>query len=144
MSYCHLTLQNTTFSQFAPIFQEQAQVGQLLTASPLSMGLLTSSPPSWHPAPPELRTAISQLHDVSPKLPNLALGFSVRNTGAAYGNVPLVVGLSQPDEVRELADVWRELQRQPGDNERKKAEEQAMEKIKCMGYLDWSWASPYV
>jgi hypothetical protein len=38
-------------------------------------------------------------------------------------------------------DVWQELQREPGNEERKKAEEQTREKIKCMGFLDWSWAS---
>ncbi|KAF8076019.1 galactose dehydrogenase [Lyophyllum atratum] len=57
LSYSHLSLQNSTFLQYAPQLQQRAQVGQLLAASPFSMGLLTASPPAWHPAPAELSAA---------------------------------------------------------------------------------------
>jgi D-arabinose 1-dehydrogenase len=107
------------------------------------MGLLTPSPPPWHPAPPELKAAVSGLHDVWPsKLPNLALGYAIRNTVSTYGNVPLVVGFSQPDEVRESVNIWWELQRGLGDEDRRKAENEVLEKIRATGFLDWSWASP--
>jgi len=143
LSYSHLSLQNATFSQFAPLFHERAKVGQLLAASPMSMGLLTPSPPAWHPAPPELKAALSKLQDVwSSKLPNLALGYSIRNTRAAHRNIPLVVGFSQPEEVRESVNVWWELQRGVRNDKRKKAEEEVREKIRNTGFLDWSWASP--
>jgi D-arabinose 1-dehydrogenase len=109
----------------------------------MSMGLLSPSPPPWHPAPPELKAAVSQLQDVWPsKLPNLALGYSIRNTGATHGNVPLVVGFSQPDEVRECVSVWWELQRGVGNDDRKKVEDEFRVKLENMGFLDWSWASP--
>lgn len=107
----------------------------------MSMGLLTPSPPPWHPAPPELKAVVSQLQDVwLSKLPNLALGYSIRNT--VHGNVPLVVGFSQPDEVRESVNVWCELRRGLRNDERKKVEDEVREKFRNTGFLDWSWASP--
>ncbi|KAF5387739.1 hypothetical protein D9615_000066 [Tricholomella constricta] len=142
LSYSHLSLQNGTFAQYAPQLQQRAKVGQLLSASPLSMGLLTPSPPPWHPAPADLCAATRQTLDVWPSgLPNLALGFAIRNTRTALGVIPLVAGFSRPQEVHECVRVWRELQ--TGENEdRKKAEDAAQEIFKKSGYLDWSWASP--
>ncbi|KAG6866004.1 hypothetical protein C0991_009676 [Blastosporella zonata] len=142
LSYSHLSLQNGTFLQYVPHFQERAKVGQLVTASPLSMGLLTPSPPPWHPAPPELSAVAKEAAGIWPDgLPNLALGYAVRNTGLNHGNIPLVVGFSTPQEVRECVKVWRELQ--DGENEgRRKAEKTAQDAFLSTGHLDWSWASP--
>ncbi|EDR12522.1 galactose dehydrogenase, partial [Laccaria bicolor S238N-H82] len=78
LSYSHLCLQNSTFMEFASHFYRRAKVGQLLAASPLSMGLLTQSPPSWHPAPPGLLHAVSKARENWPDLTNLALGYSLR------------------------------------------------------------------
>lgn len=140
LSYSHLSLQNATFSKFVPLFRDYAKVGQLLTASPMSMGLLSSLPPPWHPAPPELKAIVSRVQDVWPsKLPNLALGYSIRNT--AQGNVPLVVGFSHPDEVLEAVRVWWEVQRGLGSEERIKVEEEVRTAFRNAGFLDWSWAS---
>ncbi|KAG6899383.1 hypothetical protein C0993_010682 [Termitomyces sp. T159_Od127] len=142
LSYSHLTLQNGTFSRFAPELQERAKVKQLLAASPFSMGLLTSFPPSWHPAPAKMKAAARVASCVWPDgLPNLALGYAVRNTGSVHGNIPLVAGFSTPEEVHECVRVWREIQ--DGEVEgRKKAEETVQDIFSKAGYLDWSWASP--
>ncbi|RDB20490.1 L-galactose dehydrogenase [Hypsizygus marmoreus] len=143
LSYSHLSLQNGTFAQYAPQLRERARVGQLLAASPFSMGLLTPSPPAWHPAPAEVHEAARRASSVWPAgLPNLALGYSIRNTGAAHGDIPLVAGFSSPQEVHECVKVWRELQEGIGSDERKQAEQSAREIFKESGYLDWSWASP--
>lgn len=143
LSYSHLSLQNATFSHFAPLLREHAKVGQLLTASPMSMGLFSAVPPPWHPAPPELKAIVAQLLDVWPnKLPNLALGYAFRNTGATHDNIPLVVGFSQPEEVRESVKVWWELQRGLGNDDRGKVEEEVRITFRNKGFLDWSWASP--
>lgn len=58
------------------------QVG-IISASPLSMGLLTpQGPPEWHPAPPEVkeaaRAAADYCRDQGTDLAKLALQFSVK------------------------------------------------------------------
>ncbi|KAF7353094.1 hypothetical protein MVEN_01277400 [Mycena venus] len=66
LSYSNLSLQNGTFLEFAPELLQRAKVGQLLAASPFSMGLLTDAgPPSWHPASPALRSASAQAAEKS-------------------------------------------------------------------------------
>ncbi|KAF8665644.1 hypothetical protein AX16_000099 [Volvariella volvacea WC 439] len=143
LSYSHLTLQNQTFLEFAPQFYERAKVKQLLAASPLSMALLTKTPPPWHPAPRELHQAAQDaISGWSGDFPNLALGYSIRNTGAAHGNMPLVVGFSSPREVHECVKVWREIQENSSVEEREQGEEEARDVFRRAGYLDWSWASP--
>jgi len=142
LSYSHLTLQNSTFSQYSSQFRARAKVGQLLVASPFSMGLLTPTPPAWHPAPPVMINTTQTALNVWPQgLPNLALGFSIRHTGAANGNLPLVVGFSKPSEVHECLKVWRELHDEEHSS-RKETENLVQEIFKDSGYLDWSWASP--
>ena len=142
LSYSHLTLQNGTFTEYARELLQRAQVGQLVAASPLSMGLLTPSPPPWHPAPAELKAAARRADAIWPGgLPNLALGYAFRNTGASYGNVPLVAGFSRPEEVHECIKAWREQQGEV-DSSRRGAEESVREVFRDVGYLDWSWASP--
>jgi len=146
LSYCHLNLQNAAFADFASQFSERAQVKQLLTASPLSMGLLTPTPPSWHPAPRKLHEAVSDARQNSKVwargLPNLALGYALRKSGASNGNIPLVAGFSHPREVHECMEVWREVAEGVHEIERKAMEEVVIETFARSGFLNWSWASP--
>ena len=52
LSYCHYTLQNTLFADYAPKFKA-AGVRYLMNASPLCMALLRDEKtPEWHPAYP--------------------------------------------------------------------------------------------
>jgi hypothetical protein len=109
------------------------------------MGLLTPAPPVWHAAPPALRDASARacarlLHDGG--LPRAALGFSL---GAAAGlDVPVVVGLSNPDEVRECVQVWTQLRRESLDDKQKRTnrEGELRRLFEDAGFLDWSWACP--
>lgn len=56
LSYCHLSLNDTSLETLIP-YLEAKGVG-IINASPLSMGLLTRrGPPEWHPAPPSIREA---------------------------------------------------------------------------------------
>ena len=143
LSYSHLCLQNSTFLEFIPHFYERAKVGQLLAASPLSMGLLTPKPPSWHPAPPELRRAVVDASLTwAGDFPNLAVGYSMRRTIIVGKQMALVIGLSTPREVHEAVKVWREVIGGSEDEERRKGEVLAQKVIRNAGYLDWSWASP--
>ena len=143
LSYSHLCLQNSTFLEFIPHFYRRGKVGQLLAASPMSMGLLTPTPPSWHPAPPRLRKAVVDASETwDGGLPDLAIGYSIRRAISAEKPLPLVVGFSSPEEVHECVKVWREIVAGHQSDEREKSEKQAQEVFGQAGLLDWSWASP--
>jgi len=59
LSYCHYSLNDTTLLDIVPLL-EQKQVG-LISASPLSMGLLGNRPiASWHPADEQIRAVCVQ------------------------------------------------------------------------------------
>ncbi|KXN86314.1 D-arabinose 1-dehydrogenase [Leucoagaricus sp. SymC.cos] len=139
LSYSHLTLQNSTFNAFAPHFYERAKVKQLLTASPLSMGLLTPTPPSWHPAPDALKLVVKDALKVAPDLPNIALGYTARQTGI---KTPLVGGFSNAREVHECVKVWREIYESKDGSVRVQQEKDVIELFEKSQYLDWSWKSP--
>lgn len=139
LSYSHLNLQNSTFLAFAPHLTTRAKVKQLLAASPLSMGLLTPSPPQWHPAPPPLKSSAAAAGKLWDKgLPDLALGYAIR---FAEG-VPLVAGFSSPEEVHHCLRISKEVSE--GDNKEKRveAEQLALATFRDAGYLRWSWSSP--
>ncbi|MEO6873906.1 MAG: aldo/keto reductase [Opitutaceae bacterium] len=79
LSYCHATLNDETFLPYAKDLQA-AKVG-VLNAAPLGMGLLTrGGPPSWHPAPADLRTACAAAAELCAKrgadLAGLALSYA--------------------------------------------------------------------
>ncbi|EKM59584.1 uncharacterized protein PHACADRAFT_170169 [Phanerochaete carnosa HHB-10118-sp] len=146
LSYSHLNLQNDTFALYVAELRERAKVKQLLTASPLNMGLLTPTPPSWHPAPPGLREATSKAHSISVAngwergLPNIALLFAYRK--AKELELPTVVGLSNPREVHETMKVWRELNSETGDVAKKRRAVEALAVDQLSTFQGWSWASP--
>lgn len=139
LSYSHLTLQNSTFNVFAHDFYERAKVKQLLAASPLSMGLLAPKPPSWHPAPDALKSAVVKALEISPDLVNLALGYTARQTGT---KTPLVGGFSNVREVHECVKVWREVLEKKDEERRVGQEKDVIGLFEKCEYLDWSWKSP--
>lgn len=143
LSYSHLTLQNSAFAAYAPHLRARARVAQLLTASPLNMGLLTPTPPQWHPAPPELKDRVARAAQACEGwdggLVNIAVGFGYR--AAAELGVPMVAGLSYPREVHESVRAWRDTKESEEKKEKRVAQEgKAIETF--AGYQGWSWASP--
>lgn len=146
LSYSHLNLQNTSFIPFAKELSERAHIKQLLTASPFSMGLLTPSPPPWHPAfryPPlykASRDAIEMCASRSGGLPDVALGYAYRI--ASEHKWPCVVGFSDLREVHESVRVWREVRDENRSTERAEYEAKIKERFKQDNVLEWSWASP--
>lgn len=144
MSYCHLTVQNDTFLSFAKELTERAGVGQLITASPLCMGLLTPNPPEWSPAPDKLKTASSEAVDACSAwpggLPNVALGFAYRN--ARQLGMPTVVGMGSLEQVHETMRVWREIVSEDGMQQRKEYEEQVVQVFDASGCKNYSWPMP--
>jgi D-arabinose 1-dehydrogenase len=142
LSYSHLTLQNAVLPMWIPHFYQRAKIKQIVAAAPFSMALLTSHPPSWHPAPKELLNIVAdereRCENIWPGgLPNLALGYSMRR--AMEGDMPLAVGFSTPREVREGMNVWEEVSKGFDGEERKNFEESVRERIGQSGFLDWSW-----
>lgn len=99
LSYCHYSLNNTSLEKLLP-FLEHKQVG-IINASPLSMGLLTSSgPPAWHPATQEIKTACSKAasycRERGVDIAQLALQFALANPRI---NTTLV-GTANPGNLR--------------------------------------------
>jgi len=141
LSYCHLTLQNNTLEIFGPHFRDRAQVQQVLNASPLSMGLLTPSPPPWHPAPRGIIIAAKNACGVAETwvgaLPNLALGYALRHSLTA--GMPLAVGYSSAHEVHESMGIWRQI-REGTDDEGRRAKE--LEVAKMFHDDDYCWPCP--
>ncbi|KAH9853872.1 Aldo/keto reductase [Lenzites betulinus] len=144
LSYSHSNVQNGTFAAFVPPLRTRAQIPQLLTASPLNMGLLTPRVPAWHPATPELREGARRASEACAAegwaggLVDVAVGYGFR-LGAELG-VPVVVGLSNPGEVHESVRAWRAV-REGKDAGKRVALEQRV--VEAFGeHAGWSWASP--
>lgn len=117
------------------------------------MGLLTPKAPAWHPVPQELKAAIAKAGQNAESwpggLPNIAIGYSIRkgknedySASLSREVMPIVIGLSTPDEVHETIKVWREVQQNETLAERLKVEEEVLKTIKDSGYYGWAWASP--
>ncbi|EGO01557.1 hypothetical protein SERLA73DRAFT_176907 [Serpula lacrymans var. lacrymans S7.3] len=146
LSYSHLDLQNASLEAFLPAFYERAKLRQVLTASPFSMGLLTHSPPSWHPASPEIKQAVVDVSQIVESwkggLPDVALGYAFQR--AKVQGMPIVVGLSTLKDVHESARTWKEIE--GGSEEersgRRKYEQDARNLFEARGLLDHSWKTP--
>ncbi|OSD01811.1 Aldo/keto reductase [Trametes coccinea BRFM310] len=144
LSYSHSNLQNCTITEFAQHFRTRAKISQLLTASPLNMGLLTPRLPPWHPATPEMKQAAQRADKLCADeqweggLPNVAVGYGFRKANEL--DLPMVVGFSNPKEVHESVRVWREIKEGKEKDTRRALEEQV---IKTFGeWHGWSWSSP--
>lgn len=144
LSYCHLSLQNSAYIPYAAALRERAKIGQLLTASPLCMGLLTPNPPDWHPSSPELKEAARRANQLCidegwvSGLPHLAVGYGFKKGQEL--DLPVVVGLSNPKEVHASVRAWREI-KEGKEAERRAALEEKV--VKSFGDLaGWSWAMP--
>ncbi|MGN8645949.1 aldo/keto reductase [Gracilibacillus sp. HCP3S3_G5_1] len=82
LSYCHYSLNNTSLLSLLPLLEKE-KVG-LINASPLSMGLLSSSPVAeWHPASEEIRKTCKKAalfcEQRGENLAKLAIQFAVNN-----------------------------------------------------------------
>lgn len=59
LSYCHYSLNDTALEELIPFLQSKSM--GIISASPLSMGLLTQrGAPDWHPAPAEVQAACAR------------------------------------------------------------------------------------
>ncbi|GAB5593381.1 hypothetical protein Unana1_08281 [Umbelopsis nana] len=148
LSYCHYTLQNTTFADYAPRFRA-AGVRYLLNASPLGMALFRpAGPPDWHPAHAELRAAAHQCANTAQELglniAELASTFSFSGRDQ-FGLDTTVIGLEKPEEVDMAVNAWKLVkEREAGTKTVPQVEVEALEKIHSIlaPYKNYSWESP--
>eukprot|EP00252_Welwitschia_mirabilis_P011372 TRINITY_DN25581_c0_g1_i1.p1 TRINITY_DN25581_c0_g1~~TRINITY_DN25581_c0_g1_i1.p1 ORF type:complete len:321 (-),score=67.42 TRINITY_DN25581_c0_g1_i1:74-1036(-) len=100
LSYCHYSINDTLLEDLLPYLKAKG-VG-VISASPLSMGLLTDNgPPSWHPAPKELKSACAAAGEhcksKGKSISKLALQFSLRNKDISS----VLVGMNSVQQVQE-------------------------------------------
>lgn len=82
LSYCHYSLNDELLAGLLPYLHEK-KVG-IISASPLSMGLLSNrEPPVWHPAPADVRAACAKAAELcrsrGTDIAKLAVQFAVEN-----------------------------------------------------------------
>ncbi len=99
LSYCHYSLNDTALETLLPCLNEKG-LG-IISASPLSMGLLTErGAPPWHPAPVDVRTtcevAAAYCRARGIAIEQLALQFAVANPGIHT----TLVGTANPENLR--------------------------------------------
>lgn len=121
LSYCHYSLNNTSLSSLLPYLQEKG-VG-VISAAPLSMGLLTEAgPPPWHPAPECLKSACAEAargcRALGISIADLALRYSLAEEGISttlvgMGDVETVhrnvAAVGQMPDEEALKEVWLAL-----------------------------------
>jgi len=140
LNYANMTLQNTTLKPSIPQFH-QAGVKCILTASPLSMGLLRSGGPQpWHPATQAQKAACVRVRDyVEGKGENLA-DTCMRFLFAKWDE-GVVGGWSNIKELDDAVQMWH---RAKSGVDRQKDEILWKEAREVMGdQVDTMWASPW-
>jgi L-galactose dehydrogenase len=110
LSYCHYSLNDTSLESLIAYLQQKG-VG-IISASPLSMGLLTERGASeWHPAPEALKAACAKAaahcRGRGVDIAQLALQFSLSQLAIAT----TLVGTASPENVKKNV-AWSE---QPPD-----------------------------
>ena len=99
LNYCHYNLLVNDMDRQLTPFAEERGIG-LINASPLHMGILTEQGgPEWHPAPPEVRSAVRKARELcqahGASLSDIALRFCLDYPNAAA----TLVGMSTTQEV---------------------------------------------
>ncbi|HVS72071.1 MAG TPA: aldo/keto reductase [Phycisphaerae bacterium] len=121
LSYCHYSLNDSALGGMLSYLREKG-VG-VISASPLSMGLLSNrEPPAWHPAPAEIRRACAAAAGCArargADIAKLAIQFAVAEpriattlvgTASAENIANNVQWMDEPMDVELLAEVERIL-----------------------------------
>lgn len=141
LSYCHYCLNDRSLLSLVPYFKEKG-LG-IINASALSMGLLTpQGPPSWHPAPQQLKDAAREAAEFAASkgmsIARLAIMDAVKNRDIAT----TLVGLCTPEQVREnVQSVLQALGETP--NPQQEAETQVLDHVEAIlgPVKDVTWPS---
>jgi len=112
LSYCHFALNDTSLEHLIPYLEEKG--AGIISASPLSMGLLTErGAPGWHPAHPRIREVCARAADHcrarGADIARLAVQYALRNPDIHT----ILVGTANPENIRKNIE-WIE---EPPDEE---------------------------
>lgn len=148
LSYSHYNIQNTTLIPQVKKFKALG-IQSVLSASPLSMGLLKEGgPPEWHPASSQLKQrvleAIDCLQDSDSDgytLANIAVGYALKNA-RSDGLGSTVIGFCAIEEIHEAVQLYWEVM---SDDNRAQDQRELLEVrvAKALGpCLNETWPSP--
>ncbi|KAI8363952.1 NADP-dependent oxidoreductase domain-containing protein [Blakeslea trispora] len=142
LSYCHYTLQNTLFADYAPKFKA-AGVRYLVNASPLCMALLRDEKtPEWHPAYPAIREAADKAAAIAKEnglsISDLASRFAFQGRDQ-HGFDATLIGLARKSEVQDAMRAWKDSKRKNTE-----VEDRVFEQIHALfaPHKNYSWQSP--
>ncbi|GAN06859.1 L-galactose dehydrogenase-like [Mucor ambiguus] len=143
LSYCHYTLQNTLFAEYAPKFRA-AGVKYLMNASPLCMALLRDAKtPEWHPAHAGIREAADKATALAAKnglsISDLASRFSFQGRDE-FQLDSTVIGLARKSEVQDAIRCWKDVK----NRKNSELEDKVLQEIHGYfePYKNFSWQSP--
>lgn len=147
-SYSHSTLLNSTLAEgYLARLRDEARVGEVVTASPLSMSILVSGRgPEWHPVNrPEglvVRSALDEAKELctarGEKIEIVALRYGLRRLEEQGKVVPVAAGAQTVQQLREMLACYRDAR----DGRGRETEDMVREVFKRRGVEGWSWASP--
>jgi D-arabinose 1-dehydrogenase len=139
LSYSHLTLQNSALLEMVPRFHA-AGVKTVLTASPLSMGLLRAQGPHpWHPATQALKDAVIKANKYIESRGHDMADTSMRYVFSKW-NGTVVGGWSSVKELEDAVTMWHHVEKGIGGTEDEMLWAKARE---IMGdEVDAMWDSP--
>ncbi|CAO3586382.1 unnamed protein product [Absidia cylindrospora] len=148
LSYSHYNLQNTSLSDYTPLFRT-AGVRYILNASPLNMALFREAgPPEWHPAYAELRQAAHQCAQVAKEnglnISTLASMFAF-NGRDTFQLDSTVIGLERKEEVQQAIRAWKTTKaREEGSEQVPPVETKVLDQINALlkPHKNYSWQSP--
>lgn len=141
LNYSNLTLQNTTLLAALSKFHA-AGVRKVLTASPLSMGLLRSAgPQAWHPATESQKEAVGKAGKYVEQQGHNLADTSMRFVFARWDGC-VVGGWSSVKELEDAVRMWHRVKDHVDREEDEKLWKGARD---AMGKeVDTMWASPLV
>jgi D-arabinose 1-dehydrogenase len=139
LSYSHVTLQNMSLLPALPRFY-RAGVQKVLTASPLSMGLLRSAGPQpWHPASKSLRDAVKRASDYLESSGDNLADAAVRYVFANWHGC-VIGGWSNIQELEGAVKMWHSVKAGQG---RERDDMLWAKARQIMGtQIDTMWSSP--
>ena len=139
LNYSHMTLQNTTLEAAVPLLYK-AGVQRVLTASPLSMGLLRSAGPQpWHPATQSQKDAVIKAVEYVEKQGHNVADTSMRFVFAKWDGC-VIGGWSSIKELEDSVKMWHRVKNGIGKEEDERLWKGARE---VMGNeVDTMWSSP--
>ncbi|KAL4581053.1 hypothetical protein LXL04_017261 [Taraxacum kok-saghyz] len=134
LSYCHYGINDTTLKDLLPYLKSKG-VG-VISASPLSMGLLTENgPPDWHPASPQLKAACQNAADFCKKkgkdISKIAMKYSLCNEDIST----VLVGMKSVQQVQVNVEAAMEVVNGEKDEEILVEVEEILKPVKNQTWL---------